>query len=289
MIVSYLCGGLGNQLFQYAFGYSIARKENLALKLDISHYDSQGLRTFTLGHYAISAPIATTDEIQALAERRPMRSIALLERLFPTQQTFIEESNLRFNPTYATLRGPAYLKGYWQNERYFGHLRTELLQEFTLKRPISSENQKLLYDIRKQNAVSLHIRRGDYVTVEITNKFHGLCSLDYYERAAQWIGTHSDQPVFYVFTDDPEWAIAHLILPFPTVYLRDDRDSHDFEDLYLMSQCKHHIIANSSFSWWGAWLNEHSGKQIIAPVRWFADENLNNQMAGVCPQSWIRL
>lgn len=289
MIITYLCGGLGNQLFQYAFGFALAQKERLPLKLDISHYDTEGLRTYTLSHYGISAPVASKEEIAALATKKPLRSIALLERIFPTKQTFIEEQNLRYNPQYSGLSGSLYVKGYWQNERYFGHLRPSLLSEFTLVAPLSSSNRELLKDIETHNAVSLHIRRGDYVTVEITNKFHGLCSLDYYERSAQWMAAHTVDPVFFVFTDDPEWAIDNLKLPFPTVYLLDDRDSHDYEDLYLMSRCKHHIIANSSFSWWGAWLNENPGKHIIAPVRWFADDNLNNQMAGVCPASWIRL
>ena len=162
-----------------------------------------------------------------------------------------------------------YFDGYWQSEKYFIDHREALLDIFTLSKEISHQSKAYLQGITKSNSISLHIMRGDYVSNESTNKIHGTCDVEYYQQAFSKIKETHDNAHFFVFSDDLDWAKDNLGFIDKITYIELAEDIPDHEEMFLMSQCNHNIIANSSFSWWGAWLNQHINKIIIAPKNWF--------------------
>lgn len=135
--------------------------------------------------------------------------------------------------------------------------------------------------------MSLHVRRGDYVSDARTHATLGVCSLDYYRAAVRYIADHVEAPEFFVFSDDIAWAQANLELGHPCHYVDHNRGAESYNDMRLMSLCRHHIIANSSFSWWGAWLNPRADKVVVAPARWFAGGN--RVVDDLFPPGWVRL
>ncbi|HQS38500.1 MAG TPA: alpha-1,2-fucosyltransferase, partial [Methylotenera sp.] len=161
----------------------------------------------------------------------------------------------------------------------------QIRKDFTFKLALSVKNSAIIEQISQVNAVSLHVRRGDYVT-NAKNAFIGVCSLEYYRKAVEYVKNQVDKPVFFVFSDDIEWVKSNLPIDFPCFYIDHNHGIESFNDMRLMSHCKHHIIANSSFSWWGAWLNANSEKIVIAPQQWFAN---NTNVNDLLPESWIKL
>src|SRR3989344_4984067 len=157
-------------------------------------------------------------------------------------------------------------------------------KDFTFGATIVERNKKLASEISGTNSVSVHIRRGDYVTNANTNQFHGLCSLDYYNKAVSFISSKQNEMELFVFSDDIEWCKENLKYDFP-IHFVETNDAHS--DMYLMSLCKHNIIANSSFSWWGAWLNDNFQKIVVAPSQWIADASVNTQ--DLIPKGWIKI
>jgi hypothetical protein len=156
-----------------------------------------------------------------------------------------------------------------------------------LKFDTDNLNEFVLTEIRKYNAVSIHIRRGDYVSNPSAAAVHGICSLEYYEAAIQFIASRTDQPFFFVFSDDPQWAKNNLKTKHPTYFVEEDGTNKGAADMCLMSTCNHHIIANSSFSWWGAWLNNKADKIVVAPQIWFRDTTINTR--DLLPAQWYEL
>ena len=136
-------------------------------------------------------------------------------------------------------------------------------------------------------SVCIHIRRGDYVEDIITNQFHGVCNLDYYYRSIEYIASKIKNPYFFVFSDDPLWVKQNLILKYPCDYIDQNFGKKDYEDMRVISKCKHNIIANSSFSWWGAWLNINPNKIVIAPKNWFKSKAINTK--DLIPESWFKI
>jgi hypothetical protein len=151
---------------------------------------------------------------------------------------------------------------------------------------LSGKNADIAEQIGRVNAVSLHVRRGDYVKNPKTTATHGLCSLDYYHTAIRYIYETVEQPYFFIFSDDMAWVKEHLKIDAPCQYVDHNQGKESFNDMHLMSLCKHHIIANSSFSWWGAWLNSSPEKIVIAPNKWFANQN---NIKDLLPNDWVTL
>jgi Glycosyl transferase family 11 len=178
------------------------------------------------------------------------------------------------------------LDGYWQSEKYFIDCSKLIRKDFTFKNELDSYNLKLKSKIDKTNSVSIHIRRGDYVNNLNTNATHGLCSIDYYIKAVNYITERIESPYFFVFSDDIEWAKKNIMLNFPCQFISHNIGSKSYLDMQLMSLCKHNVIANSSFSWWGAWLNSNDNKIVIAPRKWFA---VNTDICDLIPSNWISL
>jgi len=295
MIVVKLMGGLGNQMFQYAFGRSLALKNNTELKLDLSfledktHRENFTYRDYELNVFAIQANIASQKEISPFQKSRKRKIIdyLLLNLSIKPNNFYLKEPHFNYFAKALSAPKNTYAEGYWQSEKYFINCRAELLNEFFPKEKIVSENKSLADKIHTENAVSLHVRRGDYVSSAHNNNFHGTCDKGYYLKAIELITQKVDNPVFYVFSDEPQWFRENFNINFPVHVVEQNSGKNSYWDMYLMSQCKHHIIANSSFSWWGAWLNKNEDKIVVAPKNWFRDTSMNTQ--DLIPSNWIKI
>lgn len=292
MIIVNLTGGLGNQMFQYAAGKALALSHNTDLKLDLSWFDisakTDTIRTFDLECFNLPDNIIASDE-----ELKKIKKGILTSRIpksiksfyYSFQKNIILEKYFHYDPTFFDSPSNAYISGYWQSIQYFESFSEHIRKDFRFKTPMEGENQKISESIRATSSVSLHIRRGDYITHAYTNQFHGTTSLDYYNNALEYIKKKIDNPHIFIFSDDMDWVKRNFNLSLPTTYI--DHNNIAFEDIRLMSLCKHNIIANSTFSWWGAWLNENPEPIIIAPKKWFNDSTLNTK--DVIPYSWLKL
>lgn len=289
MIIVRLLGGLGNQMFQYACGRALALRTGHALVLESSLLDTQhptAARFYALDAFAIDARLATPADMAAplsLLDRVRRRLGRPVAAALPT----LQEPHTHFAPDLF----PAHfdrlcLVGYWQSEKYFADHADAIRRDFALRAaPAARLDAALLARLAAVESVSLHIRRGDYVDNPKTNAFHGVCPPDYYRRAAAHIAGQVHAPEFFVFSDDPDWVRENLKLDFP-LHLVSDGRLQNYEELTLMSRCHHHIIANSSFSWWGAWLNARPGKIVCAPRTWFRDPALDTR--DLVPPAWFR-
>lgn len=292
MIIAKLMGGLGNQMFQYAAARSISWRHGTALKIDLSYFEGNQTgnspRKYELDKYCITAEKASRWESITMSGRCRTGLVSTLAQKYQevAGYTVFRERSFNFEPQLLSVPDNVYLEGYWQSERYFEDIREIIRDEFTVKTPLIDKNLELANEIKAVNAVSIHIRRGDYVLDEKTREFHGICSLEYYLQAEDRVSQILDNPHFFVFSDDPKWVADNLKLRNPARYVSHN-GSIAHEDLRLMSLCRHHVIANSSFSWWGAWLSNSPDKLVIAPKRWF-NEPLHDTR-DLIPSGWQRL
>ncbi len=286
MIIVKITGGLGNQLFQYALGRALSLKLNCELVLDTSFYPLQTLRKYELDKFHIKARLATTAEINKAGAgnhfiARVIRKLGLTSLCYPN---YIKElESITYVDGVDNCKVGCYLDGYWQNPKYFEAVKKELCEDFAPVAPISAPATKWLEKVKATESVSLHVRRGDYVQNAHTNSVHGTCSLDYYRNAIAHIQQQVYTPIFYIFSDEIQWCKDNLGF-INNVNFVDDTCSA-IDDLVLMQNCKANIIANSTFSWWGAWLNDSQDLQV-APVNWFTDSARNSQ--GIYPQKWYK-
>lgn len=273
MIIVSLQGGLGNQMFQYAFGRALALETKSDLKLDITKLSTGSPpRNYKLGHFNIIEQIATLNEIKMLT---PSENI--LTRISPRIKKLISQLNKSYlNEAYSNGNIPRnfsdlYVDGYWQSEDFFITHEKVIRQDFTFKTP-----QK---KITEKNSVAVHVRRTDYVNRGTRKPIIG-CSIDYYERAAKLLISKTGKPIFFVFSDDLAWCKNNIFFPgFETKYV----SGSELDNLSCMSSCSHNIVANSSFGWWGAWLNPNPKKIVIAPNPWLENS------ADPVPDSWIKI
>lgn len=290
VIISQVIGGLGNQMFQYAAGRAMSILYNVPLHLDVGDFEGYTLHQgFELAR-VFSCPItlATAQEVRSLLDWQSSR----LARRILTQpplhafrnRNFVVEPHFHYWPGIRNLKPPIYLTGYWQSQRYFLDAEQAIRTDFTFRQPLSSCNLATAAEISSANAVSLHIRRGDYVSNPTTKATHGICQLDYYEAAVNTIANQVEAPYFFIFSDDMDWVRDKLKIPFPCKYVDQNQGTESYNDMRLMSLCQHHIIANSSFSWWGAWLNPSPSKLVIAPKKWFA--HTKNNTRDLIPLDW---
>lgn len=290
MIIVELAGGLGNQMFQYATGRRLALRHGVDLAFDLSWFERYSERKFELPLLRIEARTASARECRTLRRWKrslPDRALSKLtgrpDLLEPSG--YFAERSFRFDPAVLSLPDPCYLHGYWQSPRYFEDVAELIRRELTPVSPPGDGAQRLEDRIRAVHAVSLHVRRGDYVTGSVASQVHGTCTLDYYERAVRALTERVAKPVFFVFTDDPAWTKAHLTLPFESFHVGDYGTSA-IEELRLMSLCRSHVIANSTFSWWGAWLDD-AGTFVVAPERWF--EAGDHDHRDLIPSDWLQV
>jgi hypothetical protein len=285
MVTVKLIGGLGNQMFQYALGRKLSIKMSTDLNLDISGFQVYKLHKFSLSCFQLVQTINFCDKPENSKVVKKINKFLPLKFHFGYKH--IDEQSFAFNMNVLNLQGDLYLDGYWQSEKYFKDIRDTLVEDFKIIKIQDLENIILSNKIHSSNAVSLHIRRGDYVNNTQTFEKHGVCSLDYYFKAIEYIATKISSPSFYIFSDDPKWAFENLRINYPTTFVVNNDADRNYEDLRLMSQCNHNIIANSSFSWWGAWLNDNPEKIVISPRKWFNDKDVDT--SDLIPDTWISL
>ncbi len=295
MIIVRLIGGLGNQMFQYAAGRRLAHTLKTDLKLDLSGYQTQNRltpRRYNLHVFNIMEKIAAQEEIAALIGSR-FTSVILFTiekfiKLKLAPRTYINRiSETSFDPTILTLPDGVYWEGHWQSEKYFIDIVEIIREEFTFKNPPVDKNKELSKLISSLESVSLHVRRTDYVTNPKAHEMHGSCNIDYYRGCVNELIEKVKNPHFFIFSDDPGWASENLKLQYPMTIVNHNQEDQCHEDLRLMSQCKHHIIANSSFSWWAAWLNPRADKIVFAPGRWYIKPVYNN-IEDILPATWLK-
>ncbi len=292
MIFIQLQGGLGNQMFQYAAGRALALAHGVELALDLTALKDDPLREYALDCLRIAARPALPQELAPLqsrlgnlAARRlgPLPGGRALLRLMGLP-VLHQAVAVQYDPGVAKLPGHAYLAGFFQSERYFAHIAPLLREEFRLAGPLAPESERLAETIRQTEAVSIHVRRTDYVDNPAVNATHGVLTPGHYARCVERLGPRLRQPTCFVFSDDPDWAEANIRPPYPTIWVRPRQGASDADDLMLMSLCRHNILANSSFSWWAAWLNPHPDKLVLAPERWFSDTR--HCTRDIIPSGW---
>jgi len=281
MIITKIKGGLGNQLFQYATGRAVASHHKLPLKLDLTWFENNKLHNgYRLDQLAIQAEIATENEIIKLKGENNILFSALRKvGLFKKKSYFKEKRSSNFDGGVFKNKF-LYLNGYWQNELYFSNIRESLLGELSPINSMSDLGYAYLESIEQSNSVSLHVRRGDYLNL----KNIGVLGVDYYTKAVDYIRQNVESPTFYIFSDDLEWCKDSLGFLDNCIYV--DRTQTEIEDLKLMSFCRHNIIANSSFSWWGAWLNQNPDKIVIAPKGWLLNDTGSSK---VILSDWVKV
>ena len=279
MIIIQLKGGLGNQMFQYAL-YRALKKKGKTVKIDdVTGFVNDKLREPVLQGYGIDYERATKDEVIALTDSK-MDIFSRIRRKLTGRKTFrIDEESGRFDPNILELEN-AYLVGYWQSEKYFADeaVQNEIKEAFE-KRPQELMNDTVSWTLLQQieccESVSLHVRRTDYVDAEHI-QIHNICSEKYYKNAIDKIRKEYPNAMFFIFTDDKEWCKKHFKGRCFSVVELEEGTKTDIAEMMLMSKCKHHIIANSSFSWWAAWLNDAPEKLVIAPSKWINHKDMDD-------------
>jgi hypothetical protein len=293
MIVTRIYGGLANQMFQYAAGRRLALHHNTQLKLDISTYHSPikpyKLWPFELELCNIQATTTKLPLLGGLSGQSPLESRVgqAGAKLRGSKLKLLAEKHYHFDSSVLKAPDNTLLDGYWQSAKYFEDVADQIRQDLSFKAEPDDINRKFSQQITGVTAVSLHVRRGDYVSDASANQFHGTSPLVYYNAAVDHIASKIKDPHFFVFSDDPAWCKENLKTDYPTTYIEHNTGAKSFEDMRLMSQCQHHIIANSSFSWWGAWLNPSKDKIVIAPKKWFNDKDVDT--SDLIPAEWTRL
>lgn len=287
MITVKLNGGLGNQLFQYATGRALSMKWGVPLRMDASnylYYDVHPIRIHNMNYNAeiYSHPGKVYKAINSVKFQN------LLSKLGLRPDLYIEDS-IEFDPRIFNLGPKTTIYGYFQSEKYFSDIRNQLLEEISIKEACLLPIMQQIHDIEScESTISVHVRRGDYVTNSSANNVHGLCKLEYFSSAVEFVLKSSKKKnvKIYVFSDDIEWCKSNLNLGYECIYLSGQENSPEL-DMHLMSLCKHNIISNSTFSWWAAWLNKNPEKIIVCPKRWFKNPVYND--VDIIPCEWVRL
>jgi Glycosyl transferase family 11 len=302
-VVACLFGGLGNQMFQYAAGRSLALKTGSRLVLDATSFRlPNARRVYALDGYALAAetrfdgyrypPRQSTVRFPAPKWSRWIGRAAQLVRTKPPiarkapENVFsvFAEHSFDFDARFCDCGPQTYLVGYWQSERYFADIADIIRRELTCLRAPDAANARWLARIRATNAVCVHVRRGDYL-LPAHFEHHGLCSADYYLRAIQLIRERVASPQFFLFSDDWPWCREHLAAS-DVVVVDANKPAAGQDELRLMAACRHHVIANSSLSWWGAWLATSAGQIVVAPTPWFTHRS---ETPDLFPPGWVTL
>ena len=288
MVITRLMGGLGNQMFQYAAARRLALRCHVPLKLDISWFDSSPDRSYALRALNVKSDVATPAELAEV--RGPSAGVARLAfRLrrglkLGRRWNWIRERFLSPVDHRVLDAGDwTYLEGYWQSERYFADVADTIRGDFTINWEPDARGRELLAQIGATESVSVHVRRGDYVTSAPRN----VCTPAYYASCVARMAERVARPHLFVFSDDPGWVAVNQRFDYPTTIVSETPARSDHGDLRLMSACRYHILANSSFSWWGAWLDPRPDKVVFAPQRWMNDPRVDDR--DLVPAGWERV
>lgn len=286
MIIVKIVGGLGNQMFQYAYTKALHQK-GYEVKIDISAFETYKLHGgYQLDKYNIDLDISSKKENIKYYSNSLLFKV--LRKLGIETSKAIREKSLLFNESFLKIEDNNYIEGYFQSEKYFKNIRDILIEQFSVKQELSKYTKDIKNHIKNsKNCCSLHIRRGDFVNS--TNiSIHGVCNIEYYKKAMNYLAKKVGNMDYFIFSDDIVWVKENLKLE-SAIYIDSKEKRLPHEDIYLMSLCDHNIIANSSFSWWGAWLNKNDRKIVIGPKKWFADDKLDKQSKNIVCESWIKV
>jgi hypothetical protein len=286
-----LQGGLGNQLYQYAVGRAVAQHLGRPLLLDKRTIEPEApARHYDLGAFAVQEHFVSRHQAWCTRWVSSMTFSRAFQRVWLPAREYkmIRESITSYDESiFKRHAGPIILQGYWQSYRYFERCADLIRREFQFKPQADARNQAMMAEMQNTNSVAVHVRRGDYVSNAFFNKTMGVCSMEYYQAGASHIAQNVKSPRYYVFTDDPDWAKKNFNLPGEVQVVDHNLGKADYEDLRLMSSCRHLIIANSSFSWWAAWLAGYPHKIVVAPKQWFQSETWAD--VDRVPAAWVRL
>jgi hypothetical protein len=283
MITVRLSGGMGNQMFQYACGRALSLKYNTDLQLDTAYLlDRRPRKNFTFRDYDLDVFNITADVMSFKKASWKLLFEKGISKLLKPRGV---EKGFAFDPAVLRLGPNVLLQGYWQSPHYFSEISDTVREDFSLKGSLSQESKMLLEEIKNTKSVCVHVRRGDYVR----NVYHDIgLEKAYYDRGLRFISDKKGIGKVYIFSDDLEWCKEHLKFPFETMYVGQEYAGKKGEGhLILMSNCKHFIIPNSTFSWWAAWLCTNPEKIVIAPKQWFADDTIDS--ADLIPEEWVRI
>jgi len=301
MIIIRMTGGLGNQMFQYALYLKLKSMGRDVKFDDKTEYELSNARPIMLWAFGIDYPKASKEEINQMTDGFLYLSHRIRRKIFGRKSLEYQENSCNYDGQILK-KEQAYLTGYFQSEKYFKEIESDVREAFTfhpsifenidadLKKKINAYEK----EIEENLSVSIHIRRGDYL--ENSEVYGGNCTAEYYEKAIHIIKDKFPQTVFFVFSNDDAWAQEWCKEQEKEQGLRfvpvtDTPEELGYLDMYLMSKCKHHIIANSSFSWWGAWLNASPDKMVLAPARWFNNQTCydiyTKEMMKISPEGTI--
>ncbi|MDI6034176.1 alpha-1,2-fucosyltransferase [Flavobacterium sp. LB2P84] len=295
MIIIKLQGGLGNQMFQYAFASILAKKNKTSVLIDRNSFEvtekrhGYTPRNFELNVFnnsygqATASDIITFDNLSIIDKLKKKLGLHYPKRY--------EEIAFNFQSETLSIKAPIYLTGYFQSYKYFTGFENYIKKKFSFPvDKLDEMNKKLLITIKNSNTISIHVRRGDYVSDTLTQQFHGNCSLEYYLEAIALLSSKSKDFILIFFSDDSQWVKEQFQnLPYSKIFIDQNKNENSWKDMFLMSSCNHNIIANSSFSWWAAWLNENPEKIVIAPKHWYVESEAEKHTMDLIPSAWIRL
>jgi hypothetical protein len=295
MIVVKINGGLGNQMFQYSFGHYLAKKHNTPVKFEINTIQKNEVytsRNLDISHFNILINTSTKEDVKRFKlvktdsfqkyERKISQYLPFLNK-----KQFIEKPYITNLAKIKFFRDNCYYDGYWQAYSYLDEIRNELLKNFQLNFDLDDEANQILNDINSSNSISIHIRRGDY-KLKHNAKIYSNISKTYYNKAIEYFFKNIKNPTFYIFSDDINWVKQNFIGEhFKFV---ETKSNNPVVDMHLMSLCHHNIIANSTFSWWGAWLNTNETKTVICPKNWLVNTKNNDRLIkNLIYENWIAL
>jgi len=283
-----IIGGLGNQMFQYAFAIALKKRfPEEEVLIDTSHFNHYKLHNgFELDKiFDISLNIANKQQLEKVTRTiKNYKLSRVIRKLMPVCKTeFIEIQDYVYDNTVFNVEENCYYEGYWQTWKYFADCKDIIRQEFYIKQDLDEYNKSLVNIMISHNSVTIHIRRGDYVN---SKNFYNICTLEYYIKAIDYVKNNIDNPQFYIFSNDIEWCqnnVDSLVEGFPVNYINNNQGCNSYIDMYLMSKARCCIVANSSFSWWGAWLNNRPNHVIISPKKWINSHDSKD----IYPDNWI--
>lgn len=289
-----LKGGIGNQLFQYSLGRQLSIKNQTELKLDISFYDDETLEDFLLPHskflikdFDTRYTLCSESEKAKLVNKSRLFLSRVKRKINPYNTNLFIEKSLKFDPAVLSLPKDVFLTGWFQSEKYFFQIKELLKKELLFKKLQGNAHKQMAQKITSLNSVSIHVRRGDYFKNAEHTKYFGILNLNYYKKCVEYINNRVSNPHYFIFSDDVSWVVENFKIAGNKTIVDLKNESSAVGDMHLMSLCKHNVIANSSYSWWAAWLNNNVNKIVMAPSPWFGTDT--ERVNDMVPNDWIKM
>jgi hypothetical protein len=280
-----LNGGLGNQMFQYAFALALEHRYG-GVKLDLGWIRrAQAHNGFELDrHFRIKLPVCSEEERRALGDTDPTLLGRARRKLRLSKRSQFSARSTGWDPRFLKVGRDSYFSGYWQSYKYYSGFEEEIREAFDFIEPLSARNQDFLGGSAGRTLIGVHVRRGDYLT---NRDFSGVCNLDYYREALRLVTAQATSPLIAFFSDDLNWCRDNLSTGEGSCFVDWNRGEESYADMRLMKACDGLVIANSSFSWWAAWLGERAGRVVAAPGTWYGGRTADNP--DIAPPSWKRI